>query len=123
MEPSRSASFIVAWRSAALSASALRDKVVARGTILIGEIGLTGELRPVNGLDRRLKEAARLGFGRAIAPNRIGRHAKGPDQSAIDLEIVRVSTLREALGAALGLTVDRRSETVATAIPVGGPSE
>jgi len=104
-------------------ASALRDKVVARGTVLCGEIGLTGELRPVNGLDRRLKEAARLGFTRAIVPARTGRHASGPDQSVIDLQVVRVSTLREALGAALGLTVDRRSENVATAIPVGGARE
>ena len=104
-------------------ASALRDKVVARGTVLTGEIGLTGELRPVNQLERRLKEAARLGFERAIVPARVGRHSKGPDQSVIDLNIVRVSTLREALGAALGLTVDRRSETAATAIPVGGARE
>ena len=101
-------------------ASALRDKVVTQGTVLCGEIGLTGELRPVNGLDRRLREAARLGFGRAIVPERIGRHPTGPDQSVIDLEVVRVPTLREALGAALGLTVDRRSEAAATAIPVGG---
>ena len=101
-------------------ASALRDKVVTRGTVLAGEIGLTGELRPVNQLERRLKEAARLGFDRAIVPARLGRHSKGPDQSAIDLNIVRVSTLREALGAALGLTVDHRSEPAATGIPVGG---
>jgi DNA repair protein RadA/Sms len=104
-------------------ASALRDKVVTRGTVLTGEIGLTGELRPVNQLERRLKEAARLGFGRAIVPARTGRHASGPDQSVIDLDVVRVSTLREALGAALGLTVDRRSENAATAIPVGGARE
>jgi DNA repair protein RadA/Sms len=101
-------------------ASALRDKVVAKGTVFAGEIGLTGELRPVNQLERRLKEAARLGFERAIVPARLGRHAVGPDQSAIDLNIVRVSTLREALGVALGLTVDRRSEAAATGIPVGG---
>jgi len=37
--------------------------------------------------------------------------------------VVRVSTLREALGAALGLTVDRRSENAATVIPVGGARE
>ena len=101
-------------------ASSLRDKQVTPGTVLCGEIGLTGELRPVNGLDRRLREAARLGFSRAIVPERHGRHGKSPDESVIDLDVVRVPTLREALGAALGLTVDRRSETAATAIPVGG---
>jgi DNA repair protein RadA/Sms len=101
-------------------ASALRDKPIVAGTVLCGEIGLTGELRPVHGLERRLREAQRLGFGRAIVPARTGRHADGPDQSAIDLEVMRVRTLREALEAALGLTADRRSEAAATVIPVGG---
>src|SRR3954454_3097777 len=41
-------------------ASALRDKPLAAGTVACGEIGLTGELRPTNGLGRRLREAARL---------------------------------------------------------------
>jgi DNA repair protein RadA/Sms len=101
-------------------ASSLRDKPVAQGTVLCGEIGLTGELRPVQGLERRLREAQRLGFGRAIVPARTGRHTDGPDHSAIDLEVIRVPTLREALGMALGLSVDRRSEAAATAIPVEG---
>ena len=49
-------------------ASSLRDRPVAAGTVVIGEVGLLGELRGVAGLERRLREAARLGFGRAIVP-------------------------------------------------------
>ena len=43
---------------------------IAPGTVAIGEVGLLGELRPVPGLERRLREAARLGFERAIVPAR-----------------------------------------------------
>jgi len=80
-------------------ASSLRDRAVASGTVAIGEVGLLGELRPVPGLERRLREAARLGFTRAIVPAPAGR----PDRSA-DVEgmaIVRADTLREAVDAAL----------------------
>lgn len=43
-------------------------KPIARGTLAIGEVGLTGELRRIPRLDERLAEAARMGFGRAIVP-------------------------------------------------------
>ena len=49
-------------------ASSLRDRPVITGTVAIGEVGLLGELRTVAGLERRLREAARLGFRRAIVP-------------------------------------------------------
>ena len=57
-------------------ASSLRDRPVAPGTVAIGEVGLLGELRAVAGLERRLREAARLGFtpgDRARAPAAGGR--------------------------------------------------
>jgi DNA repair protein RadA/Sms len=105
-------------------ASALRDKPLVPGTVLAGEIGLTGELRPVSGLERRLREAARLGFSRAIVPQRTGRRAPGDGESVTDIEVVRVPTLREALAAALGLAADRRGEGARTsAIPIGGSAE
>ena len=59
-------------------ASSLRDRPVAAGTVVIGEVGLLGELRGVAGLERRLREAARLGFDRAIVP-RAGRDRPTPD--------------------------------------------
>jgi DNA repair protein RadA/Sms len=66
--------------------------------VAIGEVGLLGELRAVNGLDRRLREAARLGFGRAIVPTA----GRGERPAAVPgLEIVPVATLRDAVEAAL----------------------
>jgi DNA repair protein RadA/Sms len=79
-------------------ASSLRDRPVVAGTVAIGEVGLLGELRPVAGVERRLREAARLGFGRAIVP----RAARGGTHATVaGIEIVAVGTLREAVEAAL----------------------
>lgn len=78
-------------------ASSLRDRPVASGTVAIGEVGLLGELRAVGGLDRRLREAARLGFRRAIVP----RHARGASDRDAGLEVVPTSTLADAIRAAL----------------------
>lgn len=78
-------------------ASSFRDRPVRPGTVAIGEIGLLGELRGVAGTERRLREAARLGFDRAIVPTA----GRGPRPAVPGLEIVAVSTLREALAEAL----------------------
>ena len=78
-------------------ASTLRDLPVAAGTVAIGEIGLLGELRSVTGLERRLREAARLGFTRALVPP--GGHAL---LAIPGIAVLTVRTIREALGIALG---------------------
>jgi DNA repair protein RadA/Sms len=49
-------------------ASALSAKPLVEGTVAIGEVGLAGDIRSVTGADRRVIEAARLGFTRAIVP-------------------------------------------------------
>lgn len=51
----------------ALMAS-FRDRIVDPETVILGEIGLGGQIRPVSHLEMRLKEAAKLGFKRAIIP-------------------------------------------------------
>jgi DNA repair protein RadA/Sms len=79
-------------------ASSLRDRPLQPGTVAIGEVGLLGELRSVGGLDRRLREAARLGFVRAIVPRPRGRAVPVID----GLVVVVVGTLGEAVRAALG---------------------
>ncbi|HJX68371.1 MAG TPA: AAA family ATPase [Candidatus Limnocylindrales bacterium] len=79
-------------------ASSLRDKNVPRDLIAIGEVGLLGELRPVPGLERRLREAARLGFATAIVP----RTGRSQPPAVKGLEVVAVSNLREAVGRAIG---------------------
>lgn len=80
-------------------ASTFRDRPVAAGTVAVGEIGLLGELRPVAGLERRLREAARLGFTQALVP---------PGRGAVPvipgIAVVTVRTVRDALEAALGTT-------------------
>ena len=83
-------------------ASSLRDRPIASGTVAIGEVGLLGELRSVVGLERRLREAARLGFVRAIVP-RPGRGPATPDVPG--MEVIAVGSLREAIEAALSTTV------------------
>lgn len=48
--------------------SAREDEALPAGTVAFGEVGLAGDIRPVTGLDRRLAEAGRLGFTRAVVP-------------------------------------------------------
>jgi DNA repair protein RadA/Sms len=91
-------------------ASSLRDRPLVGGTIAIGEVGLLGELRPVAGLERRLREAARLGFGRAIVP-RGGRADRAPSVSG--MEVVVVATLADAVRVALAPGPGARGEAVA----------
>ena len=74
-------------------ASSFRDVAVAPRLAVVAEIGLSGELRAVPQLERRLSEAARLGFKRCLVP-RVGL-SSGPVPKGI--EPVPVSTLREAI--------------------------
>jgi DNA repair protein RadA/Sms len=73
-------------------ASARRDKAVHADTVALGEIGLGGEVRSVPHTPRRLAEALRLGFRRAIVP------PSTPDVRGIVL--VRVDDVQDALAAA-----------------------
>ena len=70
-------------------ASAKTDRPLPADVVACGEIGLGGEIRQVSHLGRRLSEARRLGFARAIVP------ASSPDVAG--LELLRVATLAEAL--------------------------
>ena len=79
-------------------ASSARDRAIAPGTVAIGEVGLLGELRAVVGLERRLREAARLGFRQAF----VARPVAGSTLAAIDgIHVTHVGTLRDAIEAAL----------------------
>ncbi len=72
-------------------ASSFRDVEVDPKLVAVGEVGLSGELRAVSQLDRRVAEAARLGFKRCLVPK------TGAKVSTKDIELVQVSTLREAI--------------------------
>jgi len=68
-------------------ASSFRDIPTDTGTVLIGEVGLGGEIRTVSQIEARLKEAAKLGFARALAPkhNLKGIHTpKGLDAKGVE---------------------------------------
>lgn len=75
--------------------ASFRDRVVAPFTILIGEVGLGGQVRQVSQLELRLKEAAKLGFKRAIVPK---GHQIFPD---VGMEIIQVARVIDAIVAAL----------------------
>jgi DNA repair protein RadA/Sms len=78
-------------------AGSVADRALPPGTVAMGEVGLAGEIRAVTGLPRRLAEAARLGFRKAIVP--IG--ALGAEHTAAGMEIIEVCDIREAVRRAI----------------------
>jgi DNA repair protein RadA/Sms len=77
--------------------SSLRGRAVPGKLIAFGEVGLAGEIRPVVRGQDRIKEAAKLGFTRAIVPA-----ANRPKQPIDGIEIVGVKRIEEALAALRG---------------------
>lgn len=82
-------------------ASALRDRPIAAGTACFGEVGLTGDLRPVAGAPRRAGELLNLGFRRIINPERRQASSGGGKPTGREDRVVEVTTLRAAVEAAL----------------------
>jgi DNA repair protein RadA/Sms len=70
--------------------SAAADRPLSAGLVALGEVGLAGEVRPVDGIERRLAEAARLGFSRALVP-------PGLRQPPAGMEVVEVRDLPQAI--------------------------
>ncbi|MGF1539578.1 MAG: DNA repair protein RadA [Pleurocapsa sp.] len=75
--------------------ASFRDRIVDPRTVLIGEVGLGGQVRLVSQMELRLKEAAKLGFKRAIVP----KGQSLPDD--IGLEIIPISKVIDAIIAAI----------------------
>jgi DNA repair protein RadA/Sms len=73
-------------------ASSFKERSLPERTVVIGELGLAGEVRRVGRLERRLQEAARRGFTTAIVPRGAGDVARG-----LDLECLEVREVREAV--------------------------
>jgi DNA repair protein RadA/Sms len=82
---------------AAAITSSMRDKPVRADLVLIGELGLSGELRMVSQMDARLREAASLGFKQAIVPRRLQRKQPWPG----GIGVTEARSLREAIKLAL----------------------
>jgi DNA repair protein RadA/Sms len=79
---------------AAAIASSVRDRALPPDVVLIGEVGLSGELRAVGQLPARLREAVKMGFRKAIVPP--GK--RGADDQPDGIELLPVKTVAEALG-------------------------
>jgi DNA repair protein RadA/Sms len=79
-------------------ASSLRGKALPQHLAVFGEVGLSGEIRPVPNGQERLKEAAKHGFKTAIVPR-----GNAPRQQVEGMEVIAVGRLHEALEAAMGL--------------------
>jgi DNA repair protein RadA/Sms len=77
--------------------SSLRDVPLDPGLVVAGEVGLSGELRSVGQIERRLREAAGLGFTRAV----VSRGSLRGRQETFPIEVIPVATLRDAVRAAL----------------------
>lgn len=82
---------------AAAIASSMRNTPIRAEAVLIGEIGLSGELRMVGQMPARLKEAANLGFKIAIVPQRMRKN----EPWSMDIKVMEVRSLRQALEQAL----------------------
>lgn len=74
--------------------SSMRNKALPDGLVVFGEVGLAGEIRPAPRGQERLKEAAKLGFAKAIIPR-----ANAPKQPIEGLEIIGVDRLSNAIDA------------------------
>jgi DNA repair protein RadA/Sms len=87
--------------------SSLWDQPLPADVALVGEVGLSGEVRSVGQLEPRLNEAARLGFGKVIVPRRLGGGSRAARSSSPgftipkNLEIIEVRSVREAVEAIL----------------------
>jgi DNA repair protein RadA/Sms len=76
--------------------SSFREQKVVNGMIFIGEIGLNGEARPVTQLDKRLKEAAKLGFTKAVISHR-------SDISESEMQLIKIKSISEIMPIAFGV--------------------
>jgi DNA repair protein RadA/Sms len=83
--------------TAVAAVSSFRDVPTDTNAVLIGEVGLGGEIRTVSQLGPRLKEAAKLGFDRAVVPANNLDSTTAPD----DLDVIGAKTLQDALDTVL----------------------
>jgi DNA repair protein RadA/Sms len=88
-------------------ASSVRDQPVRADTVLIGEVGLNGELRAVGQMSTRLREAGKLGFKTAVVPRRLRQGEPWPEE----IKVIEARSLRDALNyGLLKSTPDRNTQ-------------
>jgi len=89
-------------------ASSFRDARAIPGTVALGEIGLSGELRSVPQIERRVAEAARLGFTRCIVP----AYSKKSLHAIDNIEVLRAQNIAEALQLGLVKVAKKKEQEV-----------
>jgi DNA repair protein RadA/Sms len=97
-------------------ASAARETPLPATLTAIGEVSLSGDVRRVGGVRRRLTEAARLGFTTALVP-----HDAVPESAVVGMSVMPVATLAEALAvaASLGPQLQTSRRPALRAVPGG----
>ena len=74
-------------------ASSFKNVPIPKDTVIMGEVGLTGEVRRINMIEKRLKEAEKMGFNRCIIPENNKKYL----EEKYKMDIVGVKDIREAL--------------------------
>ncbi|MFQ6067440.1 MAG: DNA repair protein RadA [bacterium] len=74
-------------------ASSFKDKPFLKGAVAVGEIGLAGEIRPVEFMEKRLREAKKLGFNRGL----ISYFGSSKIKIPAEMKLIKVRTIKEAL--------------------------
>lgn len=85
--------------------SSLYNIPINKNTLVVGEIGLTGEIRTVSSLDQRIRESEKLGFEKIIIPK-----TKGLKKDYKEIEVIEVSNLKEAVNIFLSNNIGGRNE-------------
>lgn len=81
-------------------ATCARDVVIDSHTAIVGEIGLSGEIRAINHIDKRIKEVAKLGFKKIIVP-----YSNNVEEDFDGIEIIKVKRIIDAISACLTQSV------------------
>ena len=79
-------------------ASSAKNKPIPNGTIFIGEVGLTGEVKKVQSIESRIKEADRMGFNTVYIPN---QNLKMDTSTLKNIKVVKVKTISECINQVL----------------------
>jgi len=81
-------------------ASSFKDVPIDPATVIFGEVGLAGEVRMVNQVEKRVQDVLKMGFKRCIIPKSNLKNLKNISLKK-DLEIIGVKTVQEAINLAL----------------------
>ncbi len=81
-----------------VAASSFKNKAIPKDVVIMGEVGLTGEVRRINMIEKRLKEAEKLGFKKCIIPENNKKFL----ENSYKMEIVGVKNIREAISSIWG---------------------